>query len=414
MNFDIELTGIKACLIASLYPFVIYLSETLITNKKYRYFILIIFLTTSLYLKSRLLLIGIIITFFLSYKQKIKLKSIIILSCLGIIPLFFLNSDSIIGRFFIWKIIISNLQTVPLNGFGFDSFKLNYANWQSNYFVSNQLWSKYHYLADSPSFAYNEILNFYVEIGIFSIIIFCVTFFINISSFKKINNSFYKHVIVSNIVILLFSQFSFPLHNILILTIFVCNHILLFTIHFKRVKLFCILLCITITISVILLFYQNLKVKADWHYAQSIPTQYKLDKVAQYQNCYKSLRKNQYYLTDFCEYLISENMTNSSLNVLLSNEIYFNQYEKYLLLGDIYLRQRNYALAKRNYKKANLIIPVRLIPLGNLMTISLLEKDTLSAKYYSNRILSQPIKIKTRFTDRIKKDASKILEIKLW
>jgi hypothetical protein len=173
-------------------------------------------------------------------------------------------------------------------------------------------------------------------------------------------------------------------------------------------------LCITITISVILLFYQNLKVKADWHYAQSIPTQYKLDKVAQYQNCYKSLRKNQYYLTDFCEYLISENMTNSSLNVLLSNEIYFNQYEKYLLLGDIYLRQRNYALAKRNYKKANLIIPVRLIPLGNLMTISLLEKDTLSAKYYSNRILSQPIKIKTRFTDRIKKDASKILEIKLW
>jgi len=412
MNFDIELIGIKACLIASLYPFVLYLSDRLSTNKKWRYFILVTFFATSLYLKSRLLFIGIFIPFFLNYKQKVTLKPIILLSILGIILLFFLNSDSIIGRLFIWKTITSNLQSVPLNGFGFDSFKTNYANWQSKYFESNQLWSKYHFLAESPSFAYNEILHFYIEVGIFSIIIFCFVFFINITSFKKSNNSFYHYVIASNIVILLFAQFSFPLHNILILAFFISNHILLIPIYFKTLKPFCILFCINLTTSVILLFYENLNVKADWHYAQSIPAQYKLDKVAQYQNCYKSLRKNQYYLTDFCKYLISENMIKSALNLLVLNEKYFNQYEKYLLLGEIYLKQINFAQAKSNYEKASLIIPIRLIPLGNLMNISLLEKDTLLAKYYSNRILSQPTKINTGFSDRIKKDASKISETK--
>lgn len=412
MNFDIELIATKACLIASLYPFVLYLSDTLITNKKWRYITLVIFLATSLYLRSRLLFIGIMITFFFNYKQKIPIKPIILSSILGTVLLFFLNSDSIIGRFFIWKIIITNLKAVPLNGFGFDSFKSNYANWQSNYFESNQLWSKYHFLADSPSFAYNEILNFYVEIGIFSIIVFYFVFFINVASFKKSNNPFHRYLITSNIVILLFAQLSFPLHNILIFTIFLCNHILLIPIHFKTIKLVCILLCIILITLIIFLFTQNLKVKRDWHYAQSIPTQYKIDKIAQYENCYKSLSKDQYFLTNFCEYLISENMTNIAQNLLLSNDIYFNQYEKYLLLGNIYLKQKNYVLAKRNYQKANLIIPIRLIPLGNLMNISVHEGDTLLAKYYSNKILSQPTKFETALSYRIKKDATKILETK--
>lgn len=412
MNFDIEMIAIKACLIASLYPFVLYVCDTLIINKKWRYFFLVLFIMVAFYLKSRLLFVGIIVTFFIHYKQKIKPKLLILLSILVIVVLFFLNSDSIIGRFFIWKTTISNIHSVPLKGFGIDSFKSNYANWQSNYFEINKLWSNYHFVADSPSFAYNEVLNFYVEIGIFSFIIFRIVTFINVLFFKIIKTTFYRHVTMSTIVILFFAQFSFPLHNILILTIFTCNHIMLISIVFKPLKLFCISLCIFLIIIAVFLFFQNIKAKDDWHYAQSIPTQYKIDKVAQYENCYMSLRKNQYFLTDFCQYLISEGMTNRALDLVLSNGDYFNQYEKYILLGDIYLKKDEFALAKFNYRKANHIIPSRLMPLGNLMTVSLLEKDTLLAKQYSNRIILQPSKVESKLGDRIKKDAFKILSLK--
>lgn len=413
MNFDIELIGIKACLIASLYPFFICITQHFNLNKKIQYFSLFIFLATAFFLKSRLLCLSLVIVFLSNYKLYLKLKTLILLSILGIVLLLFLNIDSVIGRFFIWKIIITNLESVPLFGFGNDSFKFIYANWQSNYFEINHLWSKYHVVADSPSYAYNEILNCYIENGILAILFFGLIFLINILFLTKRIISFYRHILMSNIVILFFALFSFPLHNVLVLTIFVCNHIMLIPILFKPLREFCIFLCIILIASVIFHFYLNIKNKSDWTFAQSIPAQYKVDKINKYENCYISLSKNQYYLSDFCHYLISESLIDRALEVLLFSNNYFNQYDKYLLLGDCYLKKNDFVSAKLNYRKANLIIPNRLIPLGNLMTLSLLEKDTLSAKYFSNQIISQPIKIESLLGNKIKKDALIISQMKL-
>jgi O-antigen ligase len=92
----------------------------------------------------------------------------------------YINIDSLIGRVFIWANIFSNADTVPLLGFGADTFKFQYAKWQSEYFSQHESWSKNHFVADAPSFAFNEFLHFYVEYGILAIIVFSLLIYFNI------------------------------------------------------------------------------------------------------------------------------------------------------------------------------------------------------------------------------------------
>lgn len=68
--------------------------------------------------------------------------------------------------------VLRHVGNIPLTGFGWNSFNLQYSQWQSEYFKSHPDPGIYSVLADCPLFAYNEMLHYYVELGIVSPLFF--------------------------------------------------------------------------------------------------------------------------------------------------------------------------------------------------------------------------------------------------
>lgn len=408
MFFEVNLVVIKACLLASLYSFFI-----LRINIHYKTILTFIFLIFSLYLGNRTLFCVIFVTFILVYPLPSIRPNKKIIFLLGLIALFtfliLINKNSVLGRIFIWKIIIINLYRVPLLGYGYNTFKFYYSEWQSEYFLTNQDWSIYHYLSDAPSFAFNEILHFYIEWGLFGVFFLLILICFNVVLLKNNSKPILNSFILSNIYIFIFSMVSYPLHNIWIIFILVCNHVLIISIHYKKVLFGAGIL------SVILfgIFQKQIRYNRsihNWQYAMSFPINSGSDKDNIFNSEIINLSSNQYFLKSYCDYLLNEKKYNEVLDLGSRFIFNFNQYEYNLLMGSAYLQKGNFELSKNYYIKSHHLIPNRFLPLYFLMQSAILSDDLNSSKHYAQKILNTPIKIQSPLIKRIKGDAALILK----
>jgi tetratricopeptide (TPR) repeat protein len=402
MTFDVDLVAIKACLLVSLYPFCL-----LIQDKKIQVAITICFLLTALFLKSRTLFCIVFLLFLYSESvitKKLNKGFTILLGMLAIFLAAYINIDSLIGRVFIWANIFSNVDTVPLLGFGRDTFKLQYAKWQAGYFAQNESWSRNHLVADAPSFAFNEFLHFYIEYGILVIIIFSLLIYFNIRIIMRKVISILQALALSNLCVFAFALVSYPLHSVWVLFILLSNHILMIAIWYKRTVYGFVL--ITILLAFILVnFHRYFQAKEIWLYAQSFPVNANPEKEHLFNSAYITLHNNQYFLYDYCSFLLNEQNSDKVLSIGNANRIYFNQYEYSLLMGTAYLQKNKMDKAKVQFKYAHNIIPNRFIPLYQLLSIAKVSKDTFQIIDYGKKIISMPIKVPSLMVDKIKEDA---------
>lgn len=406
MFFDINLVAIKACLLTSLYPFCL-----LIRDKKIRIAITICFLLAALLLQSRTLFCIVLLLFLNSeptITKKLNKRFTILLGMLAIFFAAYINTNSLIGRIFIWKNIFSNLHKVPLLGFGMDTFKFHYAKWQAEYFAQNQSWSKYHFVADSPSFAFNELLHFYVEFGMVTLIIFSLLIYFNIRMIVQKSVPILQALTLSNLCIFAFALISYPMHSIWVLLILLTNHILMIAIWYKRTVYGFVL--ITILFSFVLTsFNRYTQAKDTWLYAQTLPVNAKPEKEQLFDLAYTTLHNNQYFLYDYCSFLLNEQKPDRVLSIGIANRIYFNQYEYSLLMGSTYLLKNKMDSAKAYFVYGHCIIPNRLIPLYHLLNIAKASQDTSQIKNYAETIIATPIKVISPIATKIKREAQVIL-----
>lgn len=398
--------GIKSCFIASIYPYFFYFLMKRNNSKIVFYLFVIITILFAILLESRSLFFCILISVcLLSNKfKKVNFTWIFIIS----IILLFLKWESFQGRFFIWKIILSNIISVPLFGFGLNTFKQNYSIWQIEYFRSNKEWSTYHYLADSPFSGYNELLTYYIEVGIIGPVIILILFFVNIFFLNKYKFQFPSVASVSFINIFFFSLFYYSLHSLLIISVVIINHLIIFYFLFR--KKFILIILFSGIIFFLHYINQNIEAKKNWKYAQSIPIHYIDDKMKYYLLSYSELGNNEFYLTDYCQFLVSSGLYDEALNLLHKKRKYFNQYQWYLFLGDITFFKENFNKSIQYYKNANMLIPNRIIPLDQLLNIALHLGDIQGVLYYSELIVKQPIKVESERTKFIQKKAKNILK----
>jgi len=404
--YEISLVAVKACILASLYPFCL-----LIRNKKIKIAITICFLLASPLLKSRTLFCIVLLFFLISeplVTKKLNKRSIFFLGVLVIFFAAYINTNSVIGRIFIWKNIFSKVHEVPLLGFGNETFKFKYAEWQAEYFAQNVSWSKNHFVADAPSFAFNEPLHFYVEYGIAAIIIFSLLIYFNFHMIMRKSIPIIQALSLSNLFIFAFALVSYPLHSMWILFILLSNHVMMIAIWFKRTVYGFSL--ITILLSFILVdFYRNTQAKEIWRYAQSLPVNANQEKEHLYDLAYTALYKNQYFLYDYCSFLLNEQKSDKVLSIGNTKMIYFNQYEYSLLMGSAYLQKNKMDSAKGYFINGHYIIPNRLIPLHHLLNIAKASYDTLQIRYYAKVIIATPIKVMSPVATTIKREAQLIL-----
>ena len=406
MTYEVDLVAIKACLLVSLYPFCL-----LIGDIKIRIAITICFLSAALLLQNRTLFCIVLLLFLFSEPARIKKisrKFLILSGILSPFVLAYINVDSIIGRIFIWINIFSNVHKVPPFGFGIETFKFKYAEWQAEYFVQNVSWSKNHFVADAPSFAFNEPLRFYVEYGVTAIIVFSLLIYFNIHVIMRKSVPIIQALSLSNLCIFAFALVSYPLHSTWILFILLSNHILMIAIWYKRTVYGFVL--ITIIFSFILIDYQKYtQAKEKWLYAQSLPVNANLEKEELYNSAYTALCRNQYFLYDYCSFLLNEQKPDKVLSIGNTQRIYFNQYEHSLLMGSAYLQKNKMNSAKAYFLYAHYIIPNRLIPLHHLLNIAKTSHDTFQIKNYAEMIIATPIKVTSPVVTKIKGEAQLIL-----
>lgn len=406
MTFEFSLIGIQACLIASLYPFC-----RLLQNKRIEIVITILFVFISIFLQSRTLFLIVISFYLLSephISKRIRKKAYIVIAFVTVIILILININSFIGRIFIWKNIVDNIYKIPWNGFGTGMFKYKYGIWQSEYFIKNQKWDQFHLVADAPQYAFNEVLHFYVEFGIIVIFIFGLITYFNIRIICKNKKVLMQVLASSNLSILIFSLFSYPLHSIWILIILFSNHILIVTIYLKRVTLG-IIITFLILLFTLAKFYIEVKWKKIWLYGMSLPINANQEKKELLASCLSYFYDNPYFLGNYTSYLLSENNTNEALEICKQNEIYYNQYQYNLLTADALLQEMNLDSAKNYFIKAHNIIPNRFIPLNALFNISKFSKDSINAKQYAEIIINMPVKVPSSIINKIKNDAELFL-----
>lgn len=91
--------------------------------------------------------------------------------CLGLILyLAYVKSDSLRGRFLIWKNTVALIMERPISGHGADSFRDVYNNYQVTYFQEGRGSEKENELADYVALAYNDFLEVGLELGIIGMI----------------------------------------------------------------------------------------------------------------------------------------------------------------------------------------------------------------------------------------------------
>jgi hypothetical protein len=406
MTYEISLVAVKACILASLYPFCL-----LIRNKKIKIAITICFLLAALLLKSRTLFCIVLLFFLISeplVTKKLNKRSTFFLGVLVIFFAAYINTNSVIGRIFIWKNIFSNVHEVPLLGFGNETFKFKYAEWQAEYFAQNVSWSKNHFVADAPSFAFNEPLHFYVEYGIAAIIIFSLLIYFNIHIIMRKSIPIIQALSLSNLCIFAFALVSYPLHSIWILFILLSHHIMIISIWRKRTVYGCVF--IIILFSFILIESRKYtQAKETWLYAKSLPVNANQEKKQLFDSAYTTLYNNQYFLYDYCTFLLNEQKPDKVLSIGNGKRIYFNQYEYSLLMGSAYLLKNKMDSAKVYFINGHYIIPNRLIPLHHLLNIAKASYDTLQIRNYAEVIIATPIKVMSPVATTIKREAQLIL-----
>ena len=408
MIYDLALSAIQMTLLAAVYPYSFFLGLH-IRIKILILFALIIF---CLFMESRSGLVSILLTYyFLSSgkNRKILNRKFAFAVSLFALTIVFLKFDSFLGRLFIWKRIFANIHTLNWQGLGYNSFKPAYAEWQTEYFSKEANWTKYHFLADSPSYAFNEYLHYGVELGIIPPLILLILLYLNIKWIYKEIDFTIKCFAISNVAIFLFSFVSYPLHSTWIIFLFVSNHLVI--LYFKNRKAGITMIIISLPIMM-LLIYHSIKIlyaKKDWEYAIYIPGSELNDKLSAYNSIRPFLYKNQYFLKDYCEVFIRANLPDSAEVLLVENKKYFNQFEFKMLSGDVSQLKGEYEQASIFYIKANNIIPNRFMPLYKLLLMNIRLNRRHSAKYFARIITTMPVKVESNIVYHIKETAAKLL-----
>ena len=155
-----------------------------------------------------------LILLFICYLFKLK-KNRVLLICIlllviAFISLMILKSESVWGRFLIWKCTISLIADSPIWGHGVGGFESKYMEYQAKYFQLHPD-SKYAMVADNIQVPFNEYLHILSDFGLLGlIVVFCLV----ILAFLQFTN--YKIAIspamLSIAVIGIFALFSYPTH----------------------------------------------------------------------------------------------------------------------------------------------------------------------------------------------------------
>ena len=305
--------------------------------------------------------------------------AVIILVIVSIAGIYSLKRGSADSRLFSWQISTKIIAANPVTGVGVGYFGGAYAHQQSQYFVETPE-SESVYIADCPTYAFNEYLQIGSELGLVGLALFAIIIISAFWKFIKKPNPFHYGLIA----ILVFAFTSYPFH-IVPLLIFVAVSIaaqgsmelsgnltgrLLFAI--LSISTFAVWTCSRPLIS------DNIKALTEWKklhmlYGMNI---YKTD---DYDECYSTLKYDHKFLFEYGHLLNKVSDHEKSNEVLFRGAKLSSDPMFYNVIGNNYLALKDYKNAEESYKMAYHIVPSRIYPLFLLAKLYVEQGDTVKA-----------------------------------
>lgn len=391
-------SNIKACLIVCLLPLFLLFK---ISGKKHFLSICILAFCYCLYLKAY---VGVFTVLLLVVWQlnNIKWRNLLVLCLFVLAIIFCFNSNSIYGRYVIWKIVFKE-HVFTINGCGYNSFVNVYGNLKVQYFTKYSNPTQIAIVDESP-YCYNEFLELVFDFGYMGLIILIlliVLFIIKVRQLPLHKLAKILPLLYSIFIICLFANIHFVLHNIYILIIF-CGLLctvglfILFVNGFKKTSFVCGLLFSGLSIVSLIKYFKSEQNKKAIFYAINT-CQIEANYLA------SSMVQNNGKLTFALSGCYFENNEMQNAIICLNNyTTNFYDYNVLIRLGDYYALNYNYQAALQYYKKATLVLPNRFLPLFKLFQTYTLINDTVNKKNISELILNKAIKIPSTEIDYYK------------
>jgi hypothetical protein len=357
--------------------------------------------------RAGIIAIFVVIVIFLYHKFNHKLSkkdkrwiftSLLAVSILLVLTLFFFKKDSATGRLLIWETTVNMITEKPIFGWGSNSFRSQYMSHQADYFKKHPN-SQFELLADNVTHPFNEYLLLTAEYGIVGLILLFVLIF---TIFKKRNEEdiIFRLSIFS---ILIFACFSYPFRYPFVWLILVYS---LAKLSDNSTKIYChwvgkfnSIFKIGILLALFPCFYfliKDIRLEYEWNKTASLSLMGKTKMVIpKYEELYAHRNGNPLFLYNYGAELNYIKQYDKSTLILLECEKHYNDYDVQMLLGNNYFNLKEWNKAEAHYTNASFMCPNRFLPLGELMNIYDSIGRNNAAIKIASEICSKPVKIKS-------------------
>jgi O-antigen polymerase len=330
---------------------------------------------------------------------------------------------SFLGRVFIWGISLNAIRDNPIVGYGFDSFQAVHNKYQLIYFSKNLDINSYQFLVgDNIAFAFNEFIQFYIELGITGLLLFVLFVIaiirIGMKSLKSAADQEKKSllmVLLGFSSILICSLFSYPLQRLPVMINFFLFASILSSYEKKGIVInlrkVWILPVTVLFVFIIYITGDRAFAYHDWKTGyDSIRKGDTGDGLAIYKKNYNSLKYNKYFLYNYGMALAQNFELERSIEILKQAKEKIFDADIFIQLGIIHEKLMDFNQAEFCYTQAIYLKPHLFEPRYKLFKMyaeNINKKD--DAIRIARDIANMPVKVQSGLILQIKSEIKNYL-----
>lgn len=362
-----------------------------------------------------------------TFYKKLLYMGLTLLVIVVAIGLYIVKKDSADGRLLIWKVAKEKLLVANYCfGYGFDTFKSVYMEGQYDYFKTNRNIQEVN-LADNTYYAFNEILQQFIENGIIGIIFLLTVIYLVVLGLVLNRTDILKYLCIAILTVFgCACMFSYPLQilPIKLIVVFIFSFPSLqygskmaIKINSKyKNSVFSKLLACMVCGGVALLFGM-LALKTsfsnkNWNTANDLYQDEQYEEACyNYHLAYPDLSSDGEFLLNFGKALHLAGDDHQALLMLEQARKFLNNQLVEITIGDVYYKLKNIEAAKKSYIRAAHMVPNRFLPHYLLANIYFNEGDYDKFKDEAEIILRKKIKIQSLAITEMRKEMREKLKI---
>lgn len=344
---------------------------------------------------------------FLKRRRWLYVTGVSMVSLIAVLLLYGYRPASANARVLIWTVASGMIADAPLAGHGIGSFEEEYMPRQAEWFEAHPD-SPFSVVAGNSAYAYNELIHLAVEQGVLGVLLLLS---IIASVLWRVNGNRDQRIFRALLVVLLvFSMFSYSADVFPLMLFF---PLLLGTLHGKVVFEKRLSRKVTLATALSLLSITTVGVAAGRSalrkHTKAISGVVKMDCsewLSDYiSDHYGALKYNGVFSNHVVSWALSCGCRDDSLIVKTASP----SCETYCQIGDYFHGKGAFSQAEAYYKTASHMVPTRLTPKYKLWKLYVENGREASAIAIADRILTDPLKVETVFTARVKAEVENYL-----